>query len=88
MAEVLAYRRYLYLEYKRAYALDDGSEALWDSKRRSCPGTELPSTFPARSSLMACGYLVLEEVTGADAEELKRAGLSSSQAAAVLAAVG
>jgi hypothetical protein len=43
--------------------------------------------MPARGELLAAGYLVVEEVDGADETELTNAGLSPQQAAAVLAAV-
>ena len=88
MADVGSHRRYCFLKLKRAerdeaYALANA----WDGKRRGLPGTALPTTFPALTELGAAGYLVLEEVQGADASELTQAGLSSPQAAAVLAAL-
>jgi hypothetical protein len=43
--------------------------------------------MPARGELLAAGYLVVEEIDGADEAELTNAGLSPQQAAAVLAAV-
>jgi len=60
---------------------------VWDSKRRLLPGTPIPATFPAASVLAGAGYLVTEEVTGADTTELINAGLTAAQAAAVLAAL-
>lgn len=62
-------------------------EMAWDGIRRGEPGTTLPQNLPARSELLAAGYLVVEEIDGADADELTGAGLSSQQAAAVIAAV-
>jgi hypothetical protein len=81
------HRRYCFLKYKAAWRDESNVDTAWDAKRRLLPGTTLPTTFPARSLLIAAGYLVLEEVEGADSTELIAAGLTSSQAAAVLAAL-
>lgn len=88
MAEVTNHRRYCFLQYRLNLRLDDDLEETWDNKRREIAGTAIPVGFPARSALLAAGYLVTEEVDGADETELKAAGLTSSQAAAVLAAIG
>lgn len=73
---------------KAALRLQDDNEAVWDSKRRSISGTSIPTGFPARTELLAAGYLVTEELDGSDTIELTAAGLTSTQAAAVLAAIG
>lgn len=84
---IQSHRRYLFLKYHLARLTGQGDPGAWDGKRRLLPGTSIPSTFPAASVLAGAGYLVLEEVTGADATELTNAGLSAAQAAAVLAAM-
>lgn len=73
---------------KAALRLQGDNEAVWDAKRRAISGRSIPASFPARTQLLAAGYLVTEELTGSDTTELTAAGLSSSQAAAVLAAIG
>lgn len=88
MGEIRSRRRYLYLEYKRAFARSDEMESVWNGKRKACEGTTIPDAFPCRAQLLAAGYLALEEIRGADTNELSRAGLSSAQAAAVIAAIG
>jgi hypothetical protein len=82
------HRRYCFLQYKRGLRFDDGTDPIWDAKRREIAGTDLPATFPAKSLLNRAGYLVLEELQGANQTELMRAGLSASQAVAALAAIG
>lgn len=82
------HRRYLFLKFARAVQYNDDIESVWDAKRRAIAGTSLPASFPARDKLVAAGYLVTEELAGANATELRRAGLTNSQAAAVLAAIG
>lgn len=82
------HRRYCFLQMKAALSLRDDIESVWDAKRRSIAGTALPVGFPARALLTAAGYLALEELQGANTTELSRAGLTSQQAAAVLAAIG
>jgi hypothetical protein len=63
-------------------------EAVWDAKRRAISGTALTTAFPSYNALTAAGYLVEEELDGADESELTAVGLSNSQAAAVIAAIG
>jgi hypothetical protein len=84
---VQTHRRYVFLKYHQARNTGQGDPSAWDTKRRALAGTALPANFPAAATLAGAGYLVLEEVTGADLEELTNAGLSSAQAAAVLAAL-
>jgi hypothetical protein len=87
VAECNTHRRYAFLKMRRAAVDESPTEMAWDGIRRGEPGTTLPVTVPARAELVAAGYLVLEEVEGADETELTNAGLSPQQAAAVLAAV-
>ena len=85
---VQSHRRYCFLQFAQHTALDDDFGPVWDGKRRAIAGTAIPVTFPARNELLGAGYLVTEEVNGASEHELHRAGLSRSQAAAVIAAIG
>lgn len=82
------HRRYCFLQMKAALRIQDDNEAVWDAKRRAIGGTAIPIGFPARTQLLAGGYLVTEELEGSDTTELQTAGLTSQQAAAVLAAIG
>lgn len=85
---IQSHRRYCFLKYHmvRNVVSDDAAD-VWNTKRRSIAGTDLPATFPALIELSNAGYEVIEEVTGADETELTNAGLSAAQAAAVLAAL-
>lgn len=87
MAEVNSHRRYAFLKMRAAAVEQSPLESAWDGIRRGEPGTAIPTTFPARALLVAAGYLVVEEIDGADETELTNAGLSPQQAAAVIAAV-
>jgi len=80
------HRRYLFLKYRRATLDGDENATVWDSKRRTVSGTTLPTTTPAYAALIAAGYLATEEVQGAPTSELIKGGLTSSEAAAVVAA--
>lgn len=78
---------------QRRYALlrafkkkDENVGEFWRSKQRAIPGTALPEGFPLQVELAACGYYVVEDLDGAVEEELREAGLTASQAKAVLAA--
>ena len=85
---IATHRRYLYLKYAYNARLgEDDRATVWDAKRRLVPGTTIPVSFPARTALLAAGFLVLEEIEGADETELTTAGLSTLQAAAVVAAL-
>ncbi len=84
---VKSHRRYCFLKYHMARNTELGDPDTWDAKRRSLPGTPIPSTMPAGPALAAAGYLVIEEIEGANATELINAGLTAPQAAAVLAAL-
>lgn len=60
----------------------------WLGKQEGQPGTDLPSDFPTLTELAAAHYTTVEDVTGAAIEELCReAGLTTKQAAAVIAAI-
>jgi len=71
-------------------ALADENQPIadtWNAKRRALSGTPIPLTFPAYATLAGALYEVLEEVQGATETELINAGLTSSQSAAVIAAM-
>lgn len=88
MSEVRRPRRY-YLA-KRLAARRDGQKALeltWQGKQEAEAGTPLAADFPARAALVAAGYTTTEDLDGADVDELRRAGLSTKDASAALAAL-
>jgi hypothetical protein len=51
------------------------------------PGTELAEDFPSRADLAALGYTTVEDLDGADQDELVRAGLKPNQAKKIIAAL-
>jgi hypothetical protein len=81
-------RRYYLLRY--FFAQDDGepvTAAVWRAKQLEQVATALPADFPARAQLVAAFYETLEDVDGADVDELAhRVGLQRSTARAVIAA--
>jgi hypothetical protein len=82
-------RRHRLLKWKAALALgDDELAAVWHAKFLATPAvTLLPVGFPSLVTLGAGGYVALDDVTGADADELvANAGLTRTQANAVVAA--
>lgn len=81
-------RRYLFAKSLKARLEGNEVYLAWDSKRKTMPGTSLPATFPARAALDASGYWALEDLQGASTQELVSAGLTTSQAAAVMAEIG
>lgn len=88
MAEINRPRRY-YLHkrlYARLYESED-AESVWKALQEAQPGTPLAGSFPHLSVLTPLGYTTTEDLDGADEAELLRAGLTSRQAAAVLAAL-
>jgi hypothetical protein len=90
VAEVGTVRRYYLLSARAARARDEEALALaWEGKQRAEAGTPLPAfSASITAKLNAAGYLVREDVEGADEEELRaEAGLSPKEAAAVLAAL-
>jgi hypothetical protein len=81
---------------RRAYLLkgqiarrlgDSGMASAWFGKQIEQPGTALAVDFPHKAALEAQGYRAVEDLDGATTEELQAAGLTSAQAAAVLAAI-
>lgn len=81
------HRRYLTAKSRKSRRLGTDHYLALDSKRRLMPGTDIPTSFPSRAALDAAGYWAMEDLQGATTTELKNAGLSSPEAAAVLAAL-
>lgn len=91
MAEAAVFRtkrRYLFAKSLKSRIDQTDLHYTWDAERSGLPGTEFPSTYPARASLIAAGYWALEDLQGATIAELRSAGLSSIDAAAVFAEIG
>lgn len=80
-------RRYYLAKRQEAKRWGDPLEAVWLAKQIEQPGTALAVDFPSLSKLADAGYVAVEDVDGATSEELQQAGLSSGEAAAVLAAI-
>lgn len=89
MATVTSVRRHRLLKsFDFADRGEDGMAATWRAKQEATAGTELPASFPSRAVLVAARYSTLEDVTGADVDELlKRTPLKRRQAEAVIAAL-
>lgn len=87
MAETVPARRYYLL--KRLAAREEGSllETHWRAEQLAQPGTDLPAGFPSKAALEAAGYVAVEDVDGADWQELEaEAGINERQAQAAIAA--
>ncbi|NBC17450.1 MAG: hypothetical protein GVY18_09085 [Bacteroidetes bacterium] len=82
-----ARRYYLHKRLEARSQLDTALEVVWQSKQEAEPGVALDATFPHRATLVALGYTTNEDLDGADADELRCAGLSSAQANDVIAAL-
>lgn len=83
-------RRYYLLQAIEAKSRDQ--DGLWFALRgrqQEIAGTALPTSTPGYDRLIAAGYLAIEDVRGARADELiKVAGLSRRDADAAIAAIG
>ena len=82
-------RRYCLLQAFQARETEqDGLYLALLGKQQDQLGTPLPADFPSRAELIAAQYVALEDIDGADVNELMRhARLQSRAARAVLAAV-
>jgi hypothetical protein len=89
MAEFKSQRRYYLSKWQTANAVCDLAIAsLWKSKQFAEPGAALPGGFPSKDKLEPAGYVADTDLIGADECELTKAtGISTSQAAAVIAAL-
>jgi hypothetical protein len=81
-------RYYLLKRLAKRDANESALEATWRAKQEAEPGTALPVGFPYSSRLAAAGYLVAEDIDGADACELRdEVGLSPRESETVINAV-
>ena len=85
MATVNNTRRYYLLKriYARQNNIEDGA---WIAKQLAIAGTALPATFPHLTALAEHGYTAVEDLDGADADELTRLGFGTHQAKAIMKA--
>ncbi len=84
----LSPRRYYLLKWRGLEDLCEHELALiFKAKQAEIAGTALPSDFPGRAALIAAGYTAIEDVTGADEDELVDVGLDDSTAAQAVEAV-
>lgn len=84
--EVRSVRRYYLV--KRLYARQlDLEESIWKAKQDAQLGESLPSNFPHRSALAELGYSAVEDLDGADIDELNGQGFTRLQAQAIFAAL-
>lgn len=83
--QVISVRRYYLLERLAAFRRDDFAIAsVFRAKQEAESATALPADFPSRVLLVAAGYSTVEDINGADLEELLCAQLSTKQAETVL----
>ena len=80
-------RRHRLLKWKCAEATDDPNAQNWQAKHLAVSGTSLPVDFPGLATLATAGYTTVEDVNGADLDELKVAGLDHTTANDALAAI-
>lgn len=59
---------------------------LFRNKQLELPGTLLSAGFPAQTELARAGYLAVEDLVGAELDELVDLGLDEDTAARVIAA--
>jgi hypothetical protein len=63
-------------------------EGVWRAKQEATSATALPDGFPFAARLAAVGYTAVEDLDGADADELvENVSLSTREAEAVLTAL-
>lgn len=90
MGDVNNQRRYYLL--RANYYGPFVEEGIWQQvywgKQDLVTGTALPATVPFQPQLAAAHYTTVEDLTGADLNELMTAGLSLQQATAVLESLG
>jgi hypothetical protein len=88
MAQVKRPRRYYHGQRAAAAELEQWDLAgAWRWKQEKEPGTPLPDDFPYTVRLSSAGYTAHEDLDGADAAELGRAGFSPREAQSILAAL-
>jgi hypothetical protein len=67
--------------------LDGELAAFWRGKHTSTPGTALPQGFPYLGHLTERGYVCVEDLDGADADELEGVGIPRRDITAVFNAL-
>jgi hypothetical protein len=73
VAEARCARRWYLLSALGAEHVGDiGLASAWRAKQLAQPGTNLPSTFPFLALLQSVGYRTVEDLAGADFDELER----------------
>lgn len=77
-------RRYYLLSRVNSRVIEDGLEPFWQGKQLAEPSTALPSDFPFPEERAAAGYLAVEDLDGADEDELVDAGLDRAMARIVI----
>jgi hypothetical protein len=88
VSETRNLRRYAMHKRRAAEVIGDYSiRDVWKAKQEAEPGTTLPDGFPYKARLAALYYVTDTDLDGADECELEALGFSSSEAAAILAAV-
>lgn len=81
-------RVYLLLRLGAAARGERDRESVWHGLQLAEPGVPLPATFPQYDRLTAAGYVTVEDLEGADADELvDLVGLRRAEAESVLAAL-
>jgi len=85
MTTIARARRYYLLKRQVAAASREPISSIWQAKQEEEPGTALPADFPSLIALRRAGYTTVEDIDGADANELRQAGVGDAEA--VLAAV-
>lgn len=88
--QVYSYRRYCLLERHAAKRrCEIGIANVFRAKQEEESATALPSGFPHAAELATGGYTTVQDINGADFDELEcEAGLTQKQAQAVLTALG
>ncbi|MEN6535495.1 MAG: hypothetical protein ABFD89_17660 [Bryobacteraceae bacterium] len=79
-------RRYYLARYRHLKSIRDDRWREWEGKHLETPGTPLATDFPHRASLVAIGYVALEDFEGATVDELLEAGLTLAASRAAIAA--
>ena len=87
MATLNTPRRYYLQKRRKARALSDATEMVFQAKQDAEPGTPLAATFPHLTQLATAGYTTTEDLDGADEDELVTAGLTRREAQDVVAAL-
>lgn len=77
MPETRRLRRYYLQKRQDARALEQFAlESVWRGKQEAEPGEPLPVVFPFAHRLAAEGYTAVEDLDGADINELQALGFS------------